>query len=137
MADHYISSGELDSGTVLIGGVVREIESGIVLIGGVAREIEFTKPVQIFTLTITQASSQKLDAQNIEVNGTKYNSVTTLNIEEGTTVIFRGIYAVLWEGDPVGTFMRGDSFTGYEYTHTMSGNLTAYFNGGYLIVTTE
>lgn len=127
---------EIDSGTVLIGGVVREIESGTVLIGGVAREIEFAKPVTVYTLTITQGSSENINAQNIEVNGTKYNSKTTLYIEEGTTVIFRGRAAVVWDNKPVGKQTSNGQYSYYEYTHTMSGNLTASFNSTFLIVTT-
>lgn len=120
MAEHYSFAGEIDSGTVLIGGVVCEIESGQTLSGGVVRDIEFT---ELLTITIT-GSSGNTNFHYVKVNGVKYYDEQVLKVSPGTVIFCNAYFNVEELGSNEGVYLNGTYLHKKEYYHTATTNCT-------------
>ena len=128
------------SGYELVDGVQRKQREGQTLVNGVQRTISFAAPV--YTVTITGTGHQNICY--LTINGTKYYSKKTLEVEAGTEIVFYAQKktssssgsiksdAIRLNGTLVNTPNSRES-ADYKYTHTMTGNISVklgYESGG-------
>ena len=110
---------EIDAGTTLIGGVSRDIKSGTVLVSGVLREIEFGFEPSVFTVELKGTFNNSY--AYVTINGEKYVSSMTIDVEEGTEIDVRVDYESTSYMSSI--TLNGDFVSRLNYTLTVTGNV--------------
>lgn len=110
---------EIDAGTTLIGGVSRDIKSGTVLVSGVLREIEFGFEPSVFTVELKGTFNNYY--AYVTINGEKYVSSMTIDVEEGTEIDVRVDYESTSYMSSI--TLNGDFVSRLNYTLTVTGNV--------------
>lgn len=108
----------IDGGNALVDGTVYAIAEGSTLVNGTAHVIAFTVPV---TVKISGAGNSMYC--HVIINGTKYSSATTLEIEAGTsiTVLSSSSSSTGRRNSKVylnGTLVASGTSSGVSYTFT-------------------